>query len=64
MELTTEDIKDIIRTQMIDHQQLRVVNLRKHCQYLEGCNIGDQGCNHLSQANWPNLQRLNLSKYS
>ena len=33
MELTVKDIKEIVRGKMIDHQQLRVVYLRKHCQY-------------------------------
>ena len=31
MELTVEDIKEIVRYKMINHQQLRVVNLCKHC---------------------------------
>ena len=33
MKLTVEEIKEIVRCKMINHQQLRVVNLRKHCQY-------------------------------
>ena len=64
MDLTVEEIKEIVRSKMIDHQQLRVVDLCKHCQYKGGCKIGAQGCKYLSQANWPNLQELNLSKYS
>ena len=64
MQLTIGDIKDIVRSQMIDHQQLRVVDLSKHCKYLGGCKIGDEECKYLSQANWPNLQKLNLCKYS
>ena len=31
MELTVEEIKDILSSKMIDHQQLRVVDLGKHC---------------------------------
>ena len=27
LQLTTEDIKDIVRSKAIDHQQLKVVNL-------------------------------------
>ena len=48
---------------MIDHQQLRQVNLCKLSQYLGGCKIGDQGCKHLSEAKWPNLQKVYLGKY-
>ena len=33
MKLTVEEIKEIVRSEMIDHQQLRVVDLRKYCQY-------------------------------
>ena len=62
MELTVEDIKDIVRSKMIDHQQIRIVNLCKHFEYSEGCKIGDIGCKHLSEVNWPNLRELNLSK--
>ena len=48
MKLKVEEIKEIIRCKMIDHQRLRVVDLRKHCQYLGRCKIGDQGCKHVS----------------
>ena len=40
MKLTLEDIKDIVRSKIIDPHQLRVVKLCKHSQYLEGCKIG------------------------
>ena len=63
MQLTVEDIKDIVRSKKIDDQQLKEVNLSKHSQYLEGNNIGDEGCKNLTQANWPNLQILDLGKY-
>ena len=55
MQLTAEDIRDIVRSQMIDHQQLKLVDLCKDSQYLEQNSIGDKGCKHLSQASWPNL---------
>ena len=64
MQLTAEDIRDIVRSQMIDHQQLRIVDLGKHSKYLGGCKIGDEECKYLKQANWPNLQELVLCKYS
>ena len=48
MQLTVEDIKDIVRSKTIDHQQLKEVNLSKHSQYLEGNNIGDEGCKNLT----------------
>ena len=35
MRLTVKDIKDILTSKMIDHQQLKVVKLRKDSQYLE-----------------------------
>ena len=63
MQLTANEIKDIVTSQMIDHQYLQVVNLRKHSQYLEGSKIGDVGCKYLSQANLPNLQYLELGEY-
>ena len=55
MQLTAEDIRDIVRSQMIDHQQLKLVDLCKDSQYLEQNPIVDKGCKHLSQASWPNL---------
>ena len=62
MHLTVNEIKDIVKSKMIDHQQLRVVNICKHSQYQEGCKIRAQGCMHLINANWPNLQKFNLCK--
>ena len=48
MELTVEDIKDIVRSKMIDHQQLKKVKLCKLTQNLGRCKIRDEGCKHLS----------------
>ena len=48
MNLATENIKDIVINKMIDHQQLKEVNLCKLSQYLGGCKIGDKGLKNLS----------------
>ena len=64
MQLTVEDIKDIVISKMIDNWQLKEVKLCKLSQYSGGCKIGGERLKHLSQANWPNLQKLYLSKYS
>ena len=41
MQFKAEDIKDIVRSNMIDHHQLKQLNLCKFSKYLGGCTIGD-----------------------
>ena len=42
---------------------MKQINLSKeYSKYLDGNNIGADGCSHLSKARWPNLQTINLSK--
>ena len=55
MNLTDDDIKEIIQSEYIDHQKLKVINLGKDLYYLVSNQISDQGCKYLSKSNWPNL---------
>ena len=42
---------------------IKYIQLSKHKQYVDDNQIGDEGCHHLSQANWLTLQKLYLGKH-
>ena len=42
---------------------IQKIQLCKHIQYGDYNQIGDEGCHHLSQANWPALSALSLCKH-
>ena len=59
-EYTYYDLKEPM---LQPNKKVKNVNLSKYKLYLGFEQIDSEGCNHLSRAQWPALQYLNLGNY-